>query len=66
VSFVAWHRPLRDRPRRYLLVIVGTIFRTDRSIGFYEDLTIHIIMKKEIPTLIKMREEFEPLDFMKI
>jgi hypothetical protein len=31
VSFVAWHRPLRDRPRRYLLVSVGTIFRTDRS-----------------------------------
>jgi hypothetical protein len=30
VSFVAWHRPLRDRPRRYLLVSVGTIFRTDR------------------------------------
>jgi hypothetical protein len=29
VSFVAWHRPLRDRPRRYLLVSVGTIFRTD-------------------------------------
>jgi hypothetical protein len=30
VSFVAWHRPLRDRPRRYLLVSVGTIFRTDK------------------------------------
>jgi hypothetical protein len=29
VSFVAWHRPLKDRPRRYLLVSVGTIFRTD-------------------------------------
>jgi hypothetical protein len=31
VSFVAWHRPLRDRPRRYLLVSVGTIFRTDTT-----------------------------------
>jgi hypothetical protein len=30
VSFVAWHRPLRDRLRRYLLVSVGTIFRTDK------------------------------------
>jgi hypothetical protein len=30
VSFVVWHRPSRDRPRRYLLVSVGTIFRTDR------------------------------------
>jgi hypothetical protein len=35
VSFVAWHRPLRDRPRRYLLVSVGTIFRTDiADLGF--------------------------------
>jgi hypothetical protein len=29
VSLIAWHRPLRDRPRRFLLVSVGTIFRTD-------------------------------------
>jgi hypothetical protein len=32
VSFVAWHRPLRERPRRYLLVSVGTIFRTDSKV----------------------------------
>jgi hypothetical protein len=37
VSFVAWHRPLRDRPRRYLLVSVGTIFRTDSTIGRMPD-----------------------------
>jgi hypothetical protein len=29
VSLVAWHRPLRDRPWRLLLVSVGTTFRTD-------------------------------------
>jgi hypothetical protein len=37
VSFVAWHRPLRDRPRRYLLVSVGTIFRTDNSLKLSAD-----------------------------
>jgi hypothetical protein len=31
VSFVAWHRPWRDKLRRYLLVSVGTIFRTDTA-----------------------------------
>jgi hypothetical protein len=29
VSLIAWHRPLRDRPWRLLLVSVGTTFRTD-------------------------------------
>jgi hypothetical protein len=41
VSFVAWHRPLRDRPRRYLLVSVGTIFRTDSYCeGFRSSLKV--------------------------
>jgi hypothetical protein len=29
VFLIAWHRPLRDRPWRLLLVSVGTTFRTD-------------------------------------
>jgi hypothetical protein len=29
VLLIAWRRPLRDRPRRLLLVSVGTTFRTD-------------------------------------
>jgi hypothetical protein len=45
---------LRDRPRRYLLVSVGTIFRTDTATGYtssastdvaaYEDLLGHHLL----------------------
>jgi hypothetical protein len=34
VFLIAWHRPLRDRPWRLLLVSVGTTFRTDNRVVF--------------------------------